>query len=54
MGQSAGMTLPERQTALGMLTVEMTGSEGAARFGRSESTISCLWTKYSLSDRDCN
>ena len=42
------MTLAERHTAVGMLTAGMTGCEVAAHFGRSESTISHLWTKYRL------
>ena len=48
MGRRAGMTLAERQTAVGMLTAGMTGRDVGAHFGRSESTKSRLWTKYRL------
>ena len=48
MGRRAGMTLAEHQTAVGMLTAGMTGREVAAHFGRSESTVSRIWTKYRL------
>ena len=48
MGRRAGMMLAERRMAVGMLTAGMTGREVAAHFGRSESTLSHLWTKYRL------